>query len=168
VIVRDATGGLVISASEGHTCWVHGVAYSPDGHYLSTATGIGPEDPATARLVSGSGDGKLKLWDTTTGGVIRTIYGHGADVWAVAFSPDGGRLASASIDRTVKLWDPASGSEVLTLTGHTGGVLSVAFSPEGNLLASAARDGTVRIWDARSWPPSSPEQGIDPGSARRP
>jgi WD40 repeat protein/serine/threonine protein kinase len=154
VIVHDTTG-RVIFANEDHSCWVHGVAYSPDGRYFSTATGISPEVPTPSRLVSVSGDGTLNLFDTTTYEKVRDINAHGADVWSIAFSPDGARLASASIDRTIKLWDVMSGKEVLLLRGHAGGVLGVAFSPDGNLLASSGRDGTVRIWDARSWPPSS-------------
>jgi WD40 repeat protein len=157
VIVRDATADRVVFAGEGHRCWVHGVAYSPDGRYLSTATGSSPEDPAMARLASGSGDGSLKIWNARTGEVLHAIQAHGNDVWGVDFSPDGTRLASASMDGTVKLWDVDSGDEVLTLRGHTRAVLGVAFSPDGDLLASAGADGTVRIWDARPWSPPSPK-----------
>ena len=166
VIVRDATG-RVASSDEGHTCFVHSLAYSPDGRYFSAATAPGPRDPAEALLVSVGGDGTLVIWDKATDRKL-PIQAHAADIWSVAFSPDGARLASASIDRTVKVWDVATGDEVLSLRGHTGGVLGVAFSPDGDLLASAGRDGTVRIWDASPRPRPSPGRGTDPGGARRP
>jgi hypothetical protein len=110
------------------------------------------------RLVLGSSDGTIQLWNTTTGQQERSIHGHGHFVMGVAFSPDGSRLASASHDQTVRLWDVATGQEVLTFKGHTNGVNSVAFSPDGNWLASASNDGTVKLWDAR---PLTPEGVIE-------
>ncbi len=65
------------------------VAFSPDGK----------------RLVSGSGDKTIKLWDTATGKELLTLKGHSSTVFSVAFSPDGKRLASGSMDETIKVWD---------------------------------------------------------------
>jgi hypothetical protein len=94
----------------------------------------------------------VKLWDSASGQELRTLKGHTAPVWSVAFSRDGTRLASASNDGTVKLWDSASGQELRTLKGH-GTVWSVAFSPDGTRLAAGCNDGTVKMWDARPLTP---------------
>ncbi len=81
----------------------------------------------------------------------RIIIPTPAQMYSVAFSPDGHTLASASTDATVRLWnltDPAHPAPLgQPLQGHTNAVTSVAFSPDGHTLASASRDATVRLWN---------------------
>jgi WD40 repeat protein len=68
---------------------VCGVAFSPDGRLLATA----------------SADGTARLWDPATGQHQRTLTGHTNAVLGVAFSPDGRLLATAGDDGTMRLWD---------------------------------------------------------------
>jgi len=157
----------------GHAGWVRGVAFSPDGRLLATAsTDMTARlwDPATGecvrtltghaaglRGVAFSPDGRLlatastgktaRLWDPATGECVRTLTGHAEAVYGVAFSPDGRLLATASMDSTAKLWDPATGECVRTLTGHAEAVHRVAFSPDGRMLATASDDRTAKLWD---------------------
>ena len=116
----------------GHTSWVSSVAFSPDGR----------------RIVSGSTDNTLKVWDAATGQETLTLKGHTSWVMSVAFSPDGRRIVSGSDDKTLKVWDAATGQETLTLKGHTEAVWSVAFSPDGRRIVSGGADKTMKVWDA--------------------
>jgi WD40 repeat protein len=110
------------------------VAFSPDGH----------------RIVSGSADNDLHVWNADTGQQIGApLTGHTSWVLSVAFSPDGRRIVSGSDDNTVRLWDAGTGHQIGTpLTGHTAAVFSVAFSPDGRRIVSGSDDNTVRLWDA--------------------
>ena len=117
----------------GHAGFVDGLAYTPDGKRLATA----------------SDDGTAKVWDATTGRELLTLPikdGHGRH--GVAFSPDGKRLATSTNSGEVTVWDIVTGQAVLILSGHTDRISGVAFSPDGKRLATTSDDRTARIWDA--------------------
>ena len=105
--------------------------------------------PDGRRIVSGSWDGMLKVWDVATGREILTFKAHPVAIHSVAVSPDGRQVVSGSRDKTLKVWDAATGQQTLTLIGHTSWVWCVAFSPDGRRIVSGSADKTLRLWDAR-------------------
>ncbi|MGH6815306.1 MAG: WD40 repeat domain-containing protein [Hyphomicrobiaceae bacterium] len=105
---------------------VTSVAFAPDG----------------ARVLSAGLD--VKLWDASTGHLLRTFKGHTAEVFSVAFAPDGTRVLSGSYDQTVKLWDAGTGQ--LLRTFYSSETRSVAFSPDGARVLSGS--WSTVLWDA--------------------
>src|SRR6185436_11268748 len=113
----------------GHTGPVNALALSPDGRFL----------------VSGSEDLTLKIWDTATGNVLRTLSGHDQPVLAADISPDGRLIASGSADQTVRLWDVVTGQSSRVAT-HTSAVKNVVFSHDGRQLISLGNN-EVKVSD---------------------
>jgi WD40 repeat protein len=106
-------------------------AFSPDGR----------------RVVFGSDDANVWVWNADGGGVPVSLRGHGHHVASTAFSSDGRRIVSASNDRTVRVWNADGGGEPVVLRGHDDGVWSAAFSPDGRRVVSGSYDKTVRVWN---------------------
>jgi hypothetical protein len=80
----------------GHTDSVWSVSFSPDG----------------TRIVSGSSDCTVRVWDAATGLPLgEPFQGHTSSVSSVSFSPDGTCILSGSYDSTVRVWDAATAQQ---------------------------------------------------------
>jgi len=176
--VRASLGGWHAAAKVQertltHSGAVHGVAFSPDGHRLATASAdltarlwdVAKGTPLTTALVhkdsvraiaispdgrlvsSASDDGMLLQWDAVTGAPVGRPVRHDAPVTALRFSPDGSKIATASRSRVSCLWDAATGRPITAPAGQDVRILAVAFHPDGSRIAAAGDDGRVRFWE---------------------
>jgi WD40 repeat protein len=136
----DVAGRRPVRNVNAHSRWVRQLTVSPDG---GTVASVGD-------------DMVCRLWDTSTGALVRDLGGHAVQtpqhftsmLYAVAFSADGRRLATGDRVGHVVVWDVATGQQLATIEAPTlytwdgvqrirsiGGVRALAFSPDGTHLA---------------------------------
>ena len=133
VVVRDASTLKVKRILRGHTGHVNAVRTTPDGRVV----------------LSVSGDGTMRLWESATGVSIRTLSA-GVPLWTMALAADGERVAAAGGGRRVHLFRTATGEQVFPNKDHQTSIDRLAFSPDGRWLASGDTDGNVRLRDVAS------------------
>jgi WD40 repeat protein len=114
-LAMESFGGLVQT-----------VSFSPDGHWLASASW-----DHTVRWLN---------LDTRVAGTLA----HDQQAQRVLWLDNGTTLATSSADGTVARWNVATGSATV-LTKHSGEVARLSLSADGGSLLSSGEDGTVRL-----------------------
>ncbi|EMD36386.1 hypothetical protein CERSUDRAFT_115389 [Gelatoporia subvermispora B] len=88
---KSFTPGTPPIMLEGHTETVYCVTFTPNG----------------SRLVSGSFDNTVRVWDVKTCDVICVLQDHTADIMSIAVSPSESYIVSGDESGVIRLWDTA-------------------------------------------------------------
>ncbi|KAJ7108211.1 hypothetical protein C8R44DRAFT_884977 [Mycena epipterygia] len=127
ICIWDVETGALVAGPFGEDAWVSSVHYWPegprvasryDGNVYSLLQNIGAFEwhnaniacahlsADGARIVSGSDDNKVHIWDAQTGTLIAGPFeGHTDQVNSVHLSLDGTRITSGSADNTIRVWN---------------------------------------------------------------
>ncbi|KAI7174154.1 WD40 repeat-like protein, partial [Hortaea werneckii] len=113
------------------------------------------------KILTGSDDTKIHVYDTKTGALRNRLEGHEGGVWALQY--DGDTLVSGSTDRSVRVWDLRTGRCLQVFQGHTSTVrclvilrpveigkeadgVTPIMMPKEPLIITGSRDSTLRVW----------------------
>ncbi|KAG0072450.1 WD40-repeat-containing domain protein [Linnemannia elongata] len=120
-------------------------------------------------LVSGGGDGDLRLWSLSDQKSVWNTQAHKAMITGVSSFLEGNRFLSCSNDRTVKIWDPTVALEdshsksvhlpVATYTGKNA-FSGISHHRSDNMFATSGSE--IDIWDHdRAEPVQTLNWGVD-------
>jgi WD40 repeat protein len=124
------------------------VAFSPDGRLIA----------------SGGCDGRIYVWEATTGRRVRVLSGHDDKLYGLAWAPHGRWFATLGRDDRIRLWDPSDGRQLLAFDSTDGlesFAKALAISSDNRRLAWIDWNGRCHLWDMTS-------RGWDPGGGRPP
>ena len=102
------------------------------------------------RMITGSDDNSVAVWDLKKGREMFRLLGHSDSVNALAVSADEKLVASASDDGQVRVWNLKKEKEVQSLGHDEEQVKDVSFSPDGQFIATASGDKQLRVWRLES------------------
>lgn len=114
------------------------------------------------KIVTGSDDHTINVYDTKTGKLRTTLRGHDGGVWALQYI-DGNTLVSGSTDRTVRIWNIKEEKCTHIFYGHTSTVRCLdilhpveindpdepgktCIMPKEPMIVTGSRDSTLRVW----------------------
>jgi F-box and WD-40 domain protein CDC4 len=112
------------------------------------------------KIITGSDDTLIHVYDTKTGKLRKKLEGHEGGVWALQY--EGNMLVSGSTDRSVRVWDIERGLCQQVFYGHTSTVRCLQIlmptetgrdmsgkaimQPEKPLIITGSRDSQLRVW----------------------
>ena len=136
---------------KAHLDGVYSVTFSPDGKTIA----------------SGGWDGKVALWDASTGRNIQTITkSKPSIVISVGFSGDGKLVAATGLDASVNVWNASNGETFKSYEIDTRSSGSIAISRDLESIAFAAEvrgRRAVRVMDGE---PFAKQRGDFMGKAQ--
>jgi WD40 repeat protein len=140
LVAIGSTNGVVtvLQLSTGSILWtrsasahrIHSLAFHPDG----------------LQLLTGGGDGILRIWDAVTGENL-TSKGFPGSVLSLSVHPHGHLLACCTANGAAQLLDSRTLQLLNELMGDGSYHHAAAFSPDGSRIATAGADGRSRVWD---------------------
>ena len=133
--VYEAQAGRLLHTMGETLLRLRAIDWSPDRRHIA------------AGFVDHNGvSGSIRIWQTSTGSVVRTLETKAGMDMSLRWSPGGERLASSKGE----IWDAESGQLLHSLSSRTVQVTSVAWSSDGEVVTCGFKDGMVRLFDSQS------------------
>ena len=102
------------------------------------------------KLVVGSSDGSVRVWDVRARKQVATLAESGSPIVSVGFARDGSLVAAGSADGAVRLWKARSGDPAAPDLHAKKRIVASAVSRDARRAAAIDAAGNVWLWDVGS------------------
>ncbi|XP_060576398.1 periodic tryptophan protein 2 homolog [Ruditapes philippinarum] len=136
LLVWEWQSETYVLKQQGHYNNMNCVVYSPDGQNLAT----------------GGDDGKVKVWNTSSGFCFVTFTEHLGGITGVVFNQNGQVVLSSSLDGTVRAFDLNRYRNFRTFTSPRPAQFScLTIDPSGDLVCAGAQDTfEIFVWSMQT------------------
>ena len=118
----------------GYLWLVNTISWSPDNNLLAI----------------GGNDGLARIYDTTSGEIIKTLHHGSGNVVSLDWLSGGSLIFTASKDNKVTIWDTSTWDVIDSFAPFTDSVQAIEISSDGRYLVTGDRDGTISILDIKT------------------
>ncbi|OAP57487.1 hypothetical protein AYL99_08225 [Fonsecaea erecta] len=138
---------ILVTGSSDFSCLVWSIKedYKPMFRLIGHHAGVLDVCIDKERIVTCSKDTTIKIWERSTGRLIKTLLGHRGPVNAVQVR--GNFLASASGDGMAKLWRLEDGVCIKEFQSKDRGLACVEFSENGRTIFAGGNDRVIYEYD---------------------
>jgi len=136
LLVWEWQSETFVFKQQGHSINISCLTYSADGQFIAT----------------GGDDGKLKIWNTTTGFSFVTFEEHSGPINAIVFSPKTNAVFTASVDGTVRAFDLIRYKNFRTMTAPDPTQFSsIAVDSSGEMVCAGGVDSyNIYVWNVQT------------------
>lgn len=136
LLVYEWQSESYILRQQGHFDSINCICYSPDG----------------SRVITGSDDGKIKVWDNRSGFCLMTFTEHKSTITGLQFSKKGQVLFSSSLDGTVRAFDLLRYRNFRTFTATERIQFNcLAVDPSGEVIVAGSQDQfDIFVWSVQT------------------
>ncbi|KIK35348.1 hypothetical protein CY34DRAFT_812244 [Suillus luteus UH-Slu-Lm8-n1] len=117
------------------------------------------------KLIAGTFDGSIRIFDTATWQQIAVLEGHADAVNSLTLFSNDHLLASTSLDETARLWNLHTNLQVGPPLQHENIVWCAGFSADGKLLSTGCLDKNAYVWDIEAILKTAGLEGLLPADA---